>query len=199
MVHDCTPGERAGPSGAPPATEGGTDVVPPPSIAQLVRDYHEDVFRYAYRLVGQVSDAEDLSQQTFLVAQQKLDQIREGSKARQWLLAVLRSCFVKSRRRRRPLVAGNLQVDLDQVYVQPPEREEVDSERLQAALGELPDQSRLMLVMFYFDEMSYKEIAGELGLPMGTVMSRLSRAKVRLRELLTRQEKPAYGPRTQSG
>lgn len=199
MVHDCTPGERAGPSGKPPPKEGCTDGVPPTSIAQLVRDYHEDVFRYAYRLVGQVSDAEDLSQQTFLVAQQKLDQIREGSKARQWLLAVLRSCFVKSRRRRRPLVAANLQVDLDQVCVRPPEREEVDSERLQAALGELPDQSRLMLVMFYFDELSYKEIAGELGLPMGTVMSRLSRAKVRLRELLTRQEKPACGPPTQSG
>ncbi|MGM0491083.1 MAG: RNA polymerase sigma factor [Planctomycetota bacterium] len=198
MVHDSTPAERAGPSSTPPSMEGGGDAAPPISIGRLVRDYHQDVFRYAYRLVGQVSDAEDLSQQTFLVAQQKLDQIRDGSKARQWLLAVLRSCFVKSRRRRRPMAAANLEVDLNQVCVKPPGHEEVDSELLQAALDELPDQYRLMLVMFYFDELSYKDMARELGLPLGTVMSRLARAKVRLRESLVRREKPACGTPSQN-
>lgn len=198
MVHDSNPGERADSSSMPPSAEGGEEADPPITIARLVRDYHEDVFRYAYRLVGQMSDAEDLSQQTFLVAQQKLEQIRDESKARQWLLAVLRSCFVKSRRRRRPTIAANLEVNLDQVFVKPPGGEEVDSERLQAALNELPDQSRLMLVMFYFDEFSYKDMARELSLPMGTVMSRLARAKVRLRESLMRGEKPAWGTPSQN-
>ena len=54
----------------------------------------------------------------------------------------------------------------------------------------LPDQQRLILVMFYFDDMSYKQIASELDVPMGTVMSRLARAKRRLRELLTEQHAP---------
>ena len=58
---------------------------------------------------------------------------------------------------------------------------EVDSERLQNALNELPDEFRLVLVMFYFDRCSYKEIAKELGIAQGTVMSRLARAKRQLR------------------
>jgi RNA polymerase sigma-70 factor (ECF subfamily) len=153
-----------------------------------VQAHHQAVFRYAYRLVGSVPDAEDLTQQTFLVAQQKLEQIREPEKADRWLFAVLRSCFLKNRRRRRPASAANLDMDMDSVAAEPPPDEAVDGELLQLVLGDLPDQQRLILAMFYFDQLSYKEIAEELDVPMGTVMSRLARAKGRLREaLLARQ------------
>lgn len=173
-----------------PAPIGGAQgAAPPLSIAQLVQAHHQAVFRYAYRLVGSVPDAEDLAQQTFLIAQQKIEQIREPEKADRWLFAVLRSCFLKNRRRRRPTSAANLDLDMDNVAIEPPADQEVDRELLQLAMNELPDQHRLILAMFYFDELSYKDIANELDVPIGTVMSRLARAKGRLREsLLTRQE-----------
>ncbi len=161
---------------------------PPLQIAQLVQAHHQAVFRYAYRLAGSVPDAEDLTQQTFLVAQRKLDQIREPDKADRWLFAVLRSCFLKNRRRRQPASAGNLGLDMDAV-VEPREERPIDRELLQLVLNDLPDQHRVILVMFYFEQCSYKEIASRLEVPMGTVMSRLARAKTRLRDaLLARQQ-----------
>jgi RNA polymerase sigma-70 factor (ECF subfamily) len=60
----------------------------------------------------------------------------------------------------------------------------IEPDVLQDALNELPDEYRLVVLMFFFDEISYKEIAQQLGVPIGTVMSRLSRAKARLRERL---------------
>ncbi len=155
-----------------------------PSITQLVEDHHVAVYRYAYRLVGSVPDAEDLAQQTFLIAQQKIGQLRDPAKADRWLFAVLRSCFLKNRRRRRPACAANLDMDMETVAVEPPNGQEIDRELLELALSQLPDQHRLILAMFYFDQLSYKEIASELDVPIGTVMSRLARAKGRLRELL---------------
>ena len=60
----------------------------------------------------------------------------------------------------------------------------IDREELAAALDELPEESRLVLLMFYFEELSYQQIAEQLEIPMGTVMSRLSRAKEHLRRRL---------------
>ncbi len=193
-------GDQSEPDGTPeskadhPARGGGAaeEASPPsviqPSIVQLVKAHHEAVYRYAYRLVGSVPDAEDLAQQTFLIAQQKIQQLRDPDKADRWLFAVLRSCFLKNRRRRRPASAANLDMDMETVAVQPPGDQAIDGELLDLALQELPDQHRLILILFYFDELSYKEIAGELDVPIGTVMSRLARAKSRLRErLMTRQ------------
>jgi len=77
---------------------------------------------------------------------------------------------------------------MENMAVEPPSGQEVDRELLQMALDELPDQHRLILVMFYFEELSYKEIARELEVPMGTVMSRLARAKTRLRQRVARHE-----------
>ena len=170
--------DRSTPTGEPAATRGKL------SVAQLVRDYHQAVYRYAFRLVGSAADAEDLTQQTFLIAQQKLLQIRDPSKADRWLLAVVRSCFLKNRRRRRPTSAANLDMNMEDVPVEQPVDDEVDRERLGQALDELPDPYRVVLGMFYFEELSYKEIAAELDVPIGTVMSRLARAKVRLRQQL---------------
>ena len=191
MGDDTRPVERAGPDEAVPDPIGGAHAAAPRlSIAQLVQAHHQAVFRYAFRLVGNVPDAEDLAQQTFLIAQQKIDQIREPQKADRWLFAVLRSCFLKNRRRRRPTSAANLDMDMDTVAVEPPVDQEVDRELLQLALNELPDQHRLILAMFYFDELSYKQIASELDVPIGTVMSRLARAKRRLRKSVARHSVP---------
>ena len=80
---------------------------------------------------------------------------------------------------------------MDTVALEPPASEPIDRELLDLALNELSEQQRLILAMFYFDELSYKQIASELEVPMGTVMSRLARAKSRLRELLMSRQASA--------
>jgi RNA polymerase sigma-70 factor (ECF subfamily) len=162
------------------ASQGGRRL----DIGQLVSAHHAAVYRYAFRLTGSAADAEDLTQQTFLIAQQRLGQIREPDKADRWLFAVLRSCFLKNRRRRNPVSAANLELEIDNIPEPPGAGEAVDGELLQRVLDELPEDYRLVLVMFYFEECSYKEIAQQLDIPIGTVMSRLARAKSRLRSRL---------------
>jgi RNA polymerase sigma-70 factor (ECF subfamily) len=149
----------------------------------VVLDHHRDVYRYAYRLTGRVADAEDLTQQTFLIAQQRLYQVRQPERIVSWLFAILRTCYLKSERKAVPLPATGIELDVDGI---PDGNAEpaIDEELLQAAIGELPDDFKLILVMFYFEECSYKEIAEKLQIPIGTVMSRLTRAKGRLRSRL---------------
>ncbi len=154
----------------------------PLDIGRLVAQHHAVVYRYAFRLCGRVADAEDLTQQTFLTAQQKLDQLREPDKARSWLLVVARNCYLKSLRRKVPITATELEMDVNLL----PDREavpdgEIDQEQLQRAIDGLSDEFKIVVAMFYFEQRSYKEIAQQLDLPLGTVMSRLSRAKRHLR------------------
>ncbi len=167
-------------------------------IRELITAHHAAIFRYAFRLTGAQSDAEDLTQQTFLTAQQKLHQVRDPQKSLSWLYAVLRSCYLKSKRKQSPQLAGNLDLDVETVeggeqtapalFEAELDRQAVKS-AVQAAVDELPDEFKIVVLMFYFEEQSYKEIAEELDLPIGTVMSRLSRAKVRLRGQLA-QHRP---------
>jgi len=152
-------------------------------IGTLVTEHHEALYRYAYRLSGSVPDAEDLTQQVFLVAQQKLPQLRDGQNARRWLYTILRHCYLKGFRRRVPVPAASLALDIENVAQEVIERE-IDEERLQAALDELPENFKVVLMLFYFERRPYREIAKQLDLPIGTVMSRLSRAKGHLRQRL---------------
>lgn len=161
---------------------------PPMDVAQLVAEHHAAVYRYAYRLSGSVADAEDLVQQAFMIAHQKGGQVREEANVRSWLFTVLRNCFLKTKQKRRPVPAGTLRLDMDSIPELCPPEEEVDRERLQMALDQLPPNYRLALVMFYYEDLSYREIAEELALPIGTVMSRLARAKAHLRKTLFEPE-----------
>jgi RNA polymerase sigma-70 factor (ECF subfamily) len=161
-------------------------------IDRLIHQYHADVYRYGYRLSGNAADADDLAQQAFLAAHQKIDQLREVERARGWLLAITRNQFLKMYRRRRPVDSSSLEMDVNQV----PERikkEDIDKEQLQAALDEMPEPFRTVLLMFYFEDLSYQEIADSLQLAIGTVMSRLSRAKGQLRyKLLCNEGKEIF-------
>jgi RNA polymerase sigma-70 factor, ECF subfamily len=177
----------SGPSALTGPENSALPAVPPggvlPDIARLVNDHHEALYRYAYRLTGSVADAEDLTQQTFLVAHEKLSQVRQVDCVRGWLFTVLRNGFLKNARRVVPIAAGSLALDLDTVAAQATERP-LDSEQLQRVLGELADEFKLVVLLFYFEERSYREIAEILQVPLGTVMSRLSRAKAHLRSKL---------------
>jgi RNA polymerase sigma-70 factor (ECF subfamily) len=195
-MSDQTPPQGSSRSAsAPAASSDGTGVAA--VLVQLVAEHHAAVYRYAFRLCGSAADAEDITQQTFLIAQQKLDQVRESDRAGHWLLVVARNAFLKSCRRRIPMPAGGLEIDINSV----PDRstadplevggpgsetgiEPISPEQLQAAIDELPDEFRVPLLMFYFEDSSYRDIAEQLDLPPGTVMSRLSRAKSHLRRKL---------------
>ncbi len=157
-------------------------------VARLVAEHHQAVYAYAYRLSGAEEDAEDLSQQAFLVAQQKLGQLRNARSVRSWLFAIVRNRFLKARQRRRPVPATTLQLNIDTIPDEIPPSDEIDHEWLQQAIDDLPPGFKVVLVMFYFEECSYREIAEQLDLPMGTVMSRLARAKGHLRSKLFESE-----------
>lgn len=160
-------------------------------IVQLVAANYQAVYRYAYRLCGSVADAEDLTQKVFLAAQGNLGQLCNIDSSRSWLFTILRNCFLRDRQRQRPIVESDLPLNIDHLCFDTQNDEEVDPEQLQAALDEIPELSRMMLVMFYYEERSYREIAKELALPIGTVMSRLARAKARLRTQLFSSERPS--------
>jgi RNA polymerase sigma-70 factor (ECF subfamily) len=151
-------------------------------MADLVASHHAPLYRYAYRLCGSAPDAEDLTQQVFLIAQQKIGQVREASCVRSWLFTVLRNCYLKSRARRLALPIAEFDVG---TLPESPPAEPIDSEELQQAIDSLPDDFRLVVLLFYFEHRSYREIADLLDLPLGTVMSRLARAKAHLRRRLS--------------
>ncbi len=155
-----------------------------PDMEALVAEHYRAVYAYAYRLSGAVDTAEEITQQVFLIAQQHSDQLWRSENARNWLLAITRNCYLKSRARRRPVDMSSLSLSPDSIPAEPTGQDDIDRQRLQEALDELPDDFRLVLLMFYFEELSYRQIADRLGLPMGTVMSRLARAKQHLRNRL---------------
>jgi RNA polymerase sigma-70 factor (ECF subfamily) len=162
-------------------------------MARLVDQHMALLFAYAFRLTGSVDEAEELTQQTFLVAHEKIGQLREPSKVQAWLLKVLRNCFLKNRRKRRPLAASEAEMDVNLFVDDVSAESEWDTERLQQALDELPGEFRAVLLMFFFEQLSYRQIAEQLELPIGTVMSRLSRAKHHLRGKLLRRQPHTTG------
>jgi len=170
-----------------------TDSKPTVDIGQLVAEHHAAVYRYAYRLTGAVCDAEDLTQQTFLAAHVSLGQLRQPENARAWLFTILRHSYAKMRSKRLPLLASTFDIDLNGFPDEPPEELVVDQQRLQQAIDELPDEFKLVVLLFYFEDCSYREIAERLSVPTGTVMSRLARAKARLRTRLFERDEATVG------
>ena len=158
------------------------------SVQRLIDEHLDAVYRYAYRLTGTVCDAEDLTQQVFLLAQQRLDQLREADRARGWLFTILRNSFLKMVQQTQPVPATNVGMNLEMVPAKEESGQAVDSAELQAAIDELPAEFRVVVAMFYFEDCSYREISEKLDLPMGTVMSRLARAKGHLRSKLFETE-----------
>jgi len=152
------------------------------TLEDWIRDHADAVFAYLYRLAGSASAAEDLTQEVFLTALRKGNQIREPERVRAWLMAVARNAFLASRRASQVLSLVELPEPAEIVgETAASDDEAFDEERLQEALAELPYDYRVVVLMFYFEELSYREIAEQLQLPVGTVMSRLSRAKAQLR------------------
>ena len=165
-------------------------------VQQLVEAYYAPLYRYAYRLAGAAADAEDLTQETFCKAQANLGQLRDPARAKGWLFRILRNAYLHKLRaeKSQPCV---LLDDLSDVPERSPDPlPPVEPERLQEALNDLPEAFRTPIILYYFEDFSYRDIAEQMEVPLGTVMSRLARAKAHLRSrLLTRAEVLAEGRR----
>lgn len=153
-------------------------------VASLVEQHYESLYRYAYRLSGAAADAEDLTQEAFCKAQAQLGTLRDPERSKPWLFSILRNAYLQRARTDK----AHREVPLDSVGDVPckptADLPEIAPEHLQGALNELPEGFRTPVILFYFEEMSYRDIAEQMDLPIGTVMSRLARAKAHLRDRL---------------
>jgi RNA polymerase sigma-70 factor (ECF subfamily) len=139
--------------------------------------------RYARALAGDRNAADDLVQDTLERAWSKLHLYRRGTDLRAWLFSVMHNVYVNQRR------AARISVPLDEEMPElaQPVRE-IDTlvlRDLDAAIRRLPPEQREVLLLVALEEMSYGEAADTLGVPIGTVMSRLSRAREKLRAMLS--------------
>jgi RNA polymerase sigma-70 factor (ECF subfamily) len=162
----------------------------PQAVQRLVEEHYVALYRYAYRLSGSSADAEDLTQEAFCKAQLNLGQLREPSRARPWLFSILRNAYLHRVRteRQQPCVALESVGDLAEPL--PESLPDIDPELLQQALNELPELFRTPIILYYFEDFGYREIAEQMDLPIGTVMSRLARAKAHLRGRLLNLSDP---------
>jgi RNA polymerase sigma-70 factor (ECF subfamily) len=149
-------------------------------MEELIQLYHQGLYRYAFRLTGQTADAEDLVQETFLHASNKLRSLRDSQAARPWLFSILRNRHLMTVRKR-----SHGQESLNDLPEWPApaatDRSHHDPERLQQLLLEMPESYRTPLILFYLEDFSYRDISEQMAIPIGTVMSRLARAKDWLR------------------
>src|SRR5258708_5828518 len=152
---------------------------------QAVSLFYEPLYGFAYSLSGNENDACELTQETFARLLAKGGQLRDGSKVKSWLFTTLYRVFLgwKSRERRLPhLEISSVEHELPPIAAELVDTMERDTVR--EALLEIDERYRAPLTLYYLEEHSYEEIAELLEIPIGTVMSRLSRAKAQMREAL---------------
>ncbi|RJO63230.1 MAG: sigma-70 family RNA polymerase sigma factor [Myxococcales bacterium] len=143
------------------------------------------LYKTAYWLTGNKAVAEDLTQETLLIATQKFTQLRELNKCRSWLSAILRNLFSEHIKKDRSQVFVDFEDianDLaDKSHETGGQMQDGFSDAVQHQLDRLDEKYKTPLVMSVLGEYSYREIAEKLDIPIGTVMSRIARGKTFLR------------------
>jgi RNA polymerase sigma-70 factor, ECF subfamily len=149
--------------------------------AQVVA-YIPRLRRYARALVGERAAADDLVQDTLERALNKLHLWKRGTDLRAWLFTVMHNVHVNQVRSRREFAA--LERDALEVPVRATQEVTLEARDLERMLARLPVEQREVLLLVVLEDLSYDEAATALGIPIGTVMSRLSRAREKLRALM---------------
>jgi len=153
---------------------------------ELVSEFYQPLYRFGYSLAKNEHEASDLVQQTFLIYAEKGENLRDTAKIKSWLFTTLYREFLRIRRRGNKF--SNHEPELLEVEAPPisPEAPRaLDGETAMAALAQVDEVYRAPLTLFYVQDLSYKEIAESLDVPIGTVMSRLSRGKTQLKRILS--------------
>ncbi len=138
--------------------------------------------RYARALTGDVTRADDLVQDTLERALSKLDLWQPGSDLRAWLFTLMHNLYLNQIRSSRPQESA-LDEALD-IPVSGGQMEALGARDIHAALARLPEQQREVMLLVGLEQFGYEEAARIMGVPVGTVMSRLSRARERMRQML---------------
>jgi RNA polymerase sigma-70 factor, ECF subfamily len=157
-----------------------------PTWEEVARDHGRFLYTVAYRLAGNSSDAQDLVQEALIRVRKGLETYEPGS-LEGWLARIVTNVFLDEVRRRRRRPADALPDDPDWVLPPAPAADEASeslSEEIQAALAELPDEFRVPVVLCDVADLSYEQISQSLGVPVGTVRSRLHRGRRLLRASL---------------
>ena len=141
--------------------------------------------RYARALVGDRASADDLVQDTLERAWAKLHLYRRGTDLRAWLFTVMHNVHVNKVRATR--VTDSLDDEMPELALRAPQGDSLIVRDLDRAIALLPSEQRAVLLLVTLEDMSYEEVARALAIPMGTVMSRLSRAREKLRLLMLGQ------------
>src|SRR4051794_9386875 len=165
------------------------------TVQRLVDEHYVALYRYAYRLSGSSADAEDLTQEAFCKAQLNFAQLRDPSRAKPWLFSILRRAYLHRARADRQHHCVPLEAAGELAGPLPEPLPDIDPEKLQRALNELPEDFRTPIILYYFEDFGYREIAEQMELPLGTVMSRLARAKAHLRSRLPQPAVNGQHPR----
>lgn len=152
---------------------------------QLVEDFYMPLYRFALSLSRKESDAADLTQQTFLLWAKKGHQLRDESKVKTWLFTSLYREFLGRRRQQERFVEPESSAAAIEAQSVPASVvNQLDADTVHRALLALEEAYRAPLTLFYLQQHSYREIAEILEIPIGTVMSRISRGKEQLRRAL---------------
>jgi RNA polymerase sigma-70 factor (ECF subfamily) len=151
---------------------------------EVIREHYRGLYLYALSLSRKPADAADLTQQTAVIFATKWSGIRDVSRVKPWLYTTLHREFLKSRRSQSRIVSMEDQAPAEQPSSEASQERSHDGSAAMRALHSLEEPHRSVLALHYLDDLSYREIAEALEVPIGTVMSRLSRAKDAIRRLL---------------
>ncbi len=157
----------------------------------------DGLYSYALALTRNHAEAEDLVQETYVRAVRALSCLRPGSNLKVWLRTILRNVWLNQLRKRRfePHFIGidgvadgiaETSKDAHDICVS-----EIEARRVRGAIQNLPVRFREVILLREYEDLSYREIASVLGCPAGTVMSRLARARTKLRALLSETLEPS--------
>jgi len=161
------------------------------TFEQLVDSHYASLYRFALSLTRREADAWDLTQETFKQLAARGHQMKDRSKAKAWLFTTLHRRFLTRWRRESRFPHVELSVVTKELPATASSAERaVDGGVVLEALGQLRERYRAPLTLFYLEEHSYIEIAEILRIPIGTVMSRISRGREILRAILVDQPEP---------
>jgi RNA polymerase sigma-70 factor (ECF subfamily) len=152
---------------------------------ELIVPYIPNLRRYARALVGDRDGADDLVQDTLERAVRKFHLWRPGD-LRAWLFSIMHNVFVNQLKSRK--VGLDVEIDEDTLAARIPTVTGTDVMDLQRALQGLAPEQREVVLLIALEDMSYADVSRSLGIPIGTVMSRLSRGRERLRKLMDGQD-----------
>ncbi len=154
-------------------------------VLSSVEDYVPSLRRYACALLNSPQDADDLVHDTLVRALNKLHTLRRDAEVRPWLFAIMHNLFVSQTRKSRIcLWTGRLdKVDEAALSAQAGQEHSLHWADLVGALKRLPVEQRTVVLLVSVEDMSYADVSRVLGVPIGTIMSRLSRGRERLRQL----------------